>query len=237
MNGPNLIHDIGITKDNIIILDLPLQFSLTNIIFSEFPIDINKGERSRIGIMNRKTYNVEWYYLKENEIIFHIANSWEEKKGKVIIIYVICYNIEKFDITKLEKQRPILKRIKINRETKKIKIKKVSNNTGELPIIEDNKVGKRCEYIYYSNISEKGFDGIIRHEIKTQEEQIYKFPEGMYGGESAIYDKYIINILYDEKNKRSKLIIYNKDTFELLNLIDLRCRIPFGFHGKIINLN
>jgi carotenoid cleavage dioxygenase len=237
ISGQRLIHDLGITKNKVIILDLPLEFSLTNIIMSNFPIHINKNGISKIGILDRNLYNIEWYKLENNEIIFHIANSWEIKNGKYIIIYAFCYDVNNLDIKKLESQRPLLKKFTINTHNKKVKIEIVSNIYGELPVIEDNLTGKECDFIYYSKICNNGFDGIVKHNTKTKEQNIIEFPKNMYGGECAIYDNYIINILYDITDKKSKLAIYDKNTLKLNNLIDLNCRIPFGFHGKIVKFD
>lgn len=237
ISGPRVIHDIGITKNKVIILDLPLEFSLKNVIMSEFPIHVNYDGESRIGIHDRKTSETEWYKIQNKDIIFHIANSWEQNNGRYIIIYVFCYDINSFNIKEMEKQRPILKRIIIDRDLKITKIKEVSKFNGELPIVEDNEIGKKCEYIYYSRINENGFDGIIRHDIKTKQEDIINFGDGLYGGECAIYQDFIVNILYNINTKKSELVIYDKNTLKLMNRIDLKCRIPFGFHGKILDIN
>jgi len=236
LSGSNIIHDVGITKNNIIILDLPLEFSLKNVLLSQFPINVNKSNISKIGILDKKTYFLKWYKLKEHEIIFHIANCWERKNGKYIIIYAFCYDIENLNIKELHTQRPKLKRFVINTETKQIKKTIMSEYYGELPIIEDKSVGEKCEYIYYSKISDERFDGIIRHNVETGEEILIKFPNNMSGGESAIYENYIINLLYSVEENKSKLAIYDKNNLTLINLIDLKCRIPFGFHGRIIDL-
>lgn len=236
LKSPRLIHDIGITKNKVLILDLPLEFSIMNVIMSEFPIGVNSDGKSSIIILDRNTKKIETIEIEDTEIIFHIANSWETDDGKYIIMYVFSYDIDTFNIKELETQRPQLKRLIIDTKTKKAKVKNVSENYGELPIVEDYLVGKRTNYLYYSKISDNGFDGIVKHDTKTKKETIRKFPEGMYGGESAIHDNYIINVLYNIKDNKSKLAIYNKSTLELIKLIDLGCRVPFGFHGKIIKL-
>lgn len=211
-----VIHDLGITKSNVIILDLPLEFNLINVLKNAFPIGVTK--KSRVGILNRKTHNLKWINLPHDEIIFHIAHSWEEEN------VAFCYNPETFDIQHLEYQRPYLKKIIISNNS--ILIKKVSKNPGELPIYDTD-----TESIYYSQISEKGFNAIVKHNIYSNKEDIVYFEEGLYGGEVAIYDKYLLNIIYCEKEKVSSIFIYNKYTLSLIKIIKLGVRIPFGFHG------
>lgn len=234
LSKSTIIHDVGITQTKVLILDLPLEFNLINIFLSKFPICVNLNYNSRIGLLDRKTKNLEWITLPNHEVIFHIANSWETECN--IIIYAICYDPNTFDIESLEKMRPVLKKITIDKITQDCKIYIVSKNYGEMPVIDNKYVGKNVDYIYYSKISNNGFDAIVKHDTKLNKEQIVYFPKDMYGGESAIHENYILNIVYSTVNKSSSLLIYDKNTLELLYNVDLKCRIPFGFHGQVIDL-
>lgn len=235
LQNSTIIHDLGITKNKVIILDLPLQFHLTNVLISQFPIGVNMTSSSSIGLLDKISNEIIWYKLPFNQIIFHIANSWEEQDN--VIIYVFCYEPSDFDIKHLETQKPTLKKIVINTLSNFVTISNVSKLYGELPIIEDLYIGKKCEYIYYSKISKRGFNAIVKHHVPTGNETIKYFPNGMYGGECALYNNYIINIVFSTQDKLSSLLIYDKNSLELLFNVNLKCRIPFGFHGKIFDFN
>lgn len=228
-----IIHDLGITSTKIIILDLPLEFNFTNVLFSNFPLGINNNSTSSIGLLDKITNNLVWYLLPFNQIIFHIANSWEQDDN--VIIFAFCYEPEHFDVKHLESQRPKLKKIVINTLSHSCLIIPVSSLFGELPVIEDCFVGKPCDYIYYSKISDNGFDAIVKYHVPSQTETIKYFPTNMFGGECALYNNYIINIVFSSTEHISRLLIYDKYTLELLYNINLKCRIPFGFHGKVFD--
>lgn len=235
LNKSTIIHDVGLTKNKVVIIDHPLHFDLKNVIFSQFPIGVNLSYNTSIGLLDKISNNLFWYQLPSNQIIFHIANSWEENNN--IIIYAICYEPQNFNIKSLETQTPSLKKIIINTSVNHIDVTSVSNLYGELPIIEDHYIGKECDYIYYSKISDRGFDGIVKHHVSTGNEIVKFFPKNMYGGECALYKDYIINIVFSSLEQLSRLLIYDKFSLQLLYNINLQCRIPFGFHGKIFDFN
>lgn len=237
LTGSSIIHDVGITKHKIIILDLSLEFSLSNVLFANFPIHVNKQRVSRIGILSKKSDKLIWIPLSEPEVIFHIVNSWEENGGKTIIMYAFSYDTENFDIKHLQTQRPKLKKFIIDITTKSCKSSFVSHFYGEFPVIKDNQIGKPIDTFYYSRISDTGFDAIIKHNVHTQQEDVIPFPKDTYGNECAIWGDYILNVVYCTETKHSRLLIYHLNSLSLISDIDLRCRIPFGFHCKIIEFS
>jgi carotenoid cleavage dioxygenase len=230
-----IIHDVGMTKNKVVILNLPLHFELMNVVLSQFPIGVNKNHSSSIGILDKISSKIVWYNLPFDQIIFHIANCWENDYN--IIIYAFCYEPESFNIKNLETQRPRLKKIIIDTLNNHVSIILVSKLYGELPVIQDNLTGKEPDYIYYSKISKHGFNAIVKHHVPTQNETIKYFPKYMYGGECALYNNYIINIGFSITDNLSRLLIYDKYTLELLFNINLKCRIPFGFHGKVFDFD
>ena len=219
-----VMHDFGLTHSKIILVDHPLEFNIINILKSSFPIGVTKG--MRIGILDRSTYELRWIKTLHDDIIFHIAHCYDDSDGK-IIMYAFCYDPDTFDIQQLELERPNLRRFEINLYENSCKARSVSKCRGELPVMDG-------DYIFYSRISDCGFDAIVRHDIKTNKEDIVYFGEKLYGGECAIYGNYIINILTTQTESLSKLVIYNKTTLQLDRCVSLGLRIPFGFHGLFI---
>lgn len=236
LNKASVIHDLGLTRNYLLILDLSLEFSLSNVLFSQFPIHVNKQSVSRFGLLDKNGSKITWVYLDNPEVIFHIANSWENDNGDVIL-YAFCYDTNTLDVKHLHTQRPRLKKFVIDIQEQTCSSVFVSNEFGEFPVIREHEVGKKSDIIYYSRISDTGLSGIIQHNVVSGKESFVPFPQNTFGSESAIYGDYIVNVVYCIITKRSRLLIYNIHTFELVADTPLKCRIPFGFHCKIIELS
>ncbi len=234
LDEPIIIHDFGITRSKYLVFHLPLKFHITNVLTSKFPIAYNKQLSSKLGIVDRTTSHTNWIPLPKNELIFHIACSWETSDR--IVVYAFCYDVDDFDIQQLHLQQPFLKKFTVCKTTNKVTVKLKSKHRGELPVIEDSCVGTYTRYIYYSKISDSGFCGIIKHDTSTSKEHIVHFPEGKYGGECAIHGEYIVNTLYCPARDCSSFVIYNKNTLQLISEIPLPHRIPFGFHGRFFDI-
>jgi carotenoid cleavage dioxygenase-like enzyme len=225
---PILIHDFGLTDNYVIVLDLPLQFNIWKILTSEFPIKYNSEMKSRMGLLDRRSNNIKWLEFKEPQMIFHIANTWEQ--NGVIVMYAFCYDTETFDINKMDKQRPILYKFTIKDDV--INSHKVGTCYGEFPEVVN--FGKQEKYIYYCKISELGFTGIIKHDTETDESISIELPENKYCGEVNIHKNKLLTYVYDVKKDKSELWIINTDSLQLEKQIKLNCRVPFGFHGLVL---
>jgi 9-cis-epoxycarotenoid dioxygenase len=222
LSRSTIIHDIGITSTKILIPDFPLEFRF----FAPFPLCVSRG--SRIGIVNRKNGQLQWIPLPQDEIVFHIAKTCEN--NNTIDMYAFLYNPVTFDIQQLHLQRPVLKKISLDLLKKSAVVSTVNDlPVGELPV-EDP--GDK-DVFYYSRISDNGFDAIVKYNVATGEKNIRPFGEGLYGGESAVYDQYLLNVVYVKREHVSRLMIFLKDSLELVASVDLGVRIPFGFHGCI----
>lgn len=76
--GPRLPHDMGLTKNYVILHDLPVVFSKEAMEKSMWNIT-NSGEPARFGVVPRNGTGdqVRWFET-EPCYIYHVINSWEE---------------------------------------------------------------------------------------------------------------------------------------------------------------
>jgi carotenoid cleavage dioxygenase len=85
-NGPS-IHDCALTANYVIIFDLPVTFSMKALIGGhKFPYRWNPAHRARVGLLRRDgdASDVTWHDV-DPCYVFHIANSYEDEDGRVII--------------------------------------------------------------------------------------------------------------------------------------------------------
>lgn len=85
-HGPS-IHDCSITRNFVIILDLPVTFSMKALIAGyKFPYRWNREHTARVGLLRRDgvASDVTWHAV-DPSYVFHVANSFEDEDGRVIV--------------------------------------------------------------------------------------------------------------------------------------------------------
>ena len=85
-DGPS-IHDCMITKNYVIVMDLPVTFSMPALIGGDtFPYRWNPKHAARIGLLPRegKGDEIIWCAV-EPCYIFHPANAYETEDGTVVM--------------------------------------------------------------------------------------------------------------------------------------------------------
>lgn len=85
-HGPS-IHDCALTEHYVVILDLPVTFSMTALVAGhKFPYRWNRYHQARVGLLprNGRGDQVTWHPV-DPCYVFHVGNSFEDGKGQVII--------------------------------------------------------------------------------------------------------------------------------------------------------
>ena len=239
---PIVIHDFSITENHIILMDLPLTWSISRLLTSTTPIYYDMTATCRIGLINRDTLNIKWFVLREKTVIFHFVNSWEE--DNILNIYAICYDYLSFDIYNLDKQHPVLKLFKVDLlqdpDTFIVDSSIVSHTPCEFPSIHSDNVGRYTEHFYYLKMGLHGFDGIIKYNTITKKETILKLKDGYTCGEVSVMDnERLITYVYNSVDKLSAIHVYDGEMMNEIPLlvVPLNHRIPIGFHGQFIKYN
>ncbi|WP_126174817.1 carotenoid oxygenase family protein [Tsuneonella rigui] len=85
-NGPS-IHDCALTKNYVVIFDLPVTFSMKALIGGhKFPYRWNREHRARVGLLRRDgdASDLTWHDV-EPAYVFHVSNSYEDDEGRLVI--------------------------------------------------------------------------------------------------------------------------------------------------------
>ena len=91
MGGPVSVHDCAITQRSIVLLDLPVTFSLDAAAAgASFPYRWEEGYRSRIGLLPRdgESTEVVWHDI-EPCYVFHPMNAFDEPDGDGVVVDVV----------------------------------------------------------------------------------------------------------------------------------------------------
>ena len=235
-----IVHDFISSDDSLIIIDSPLVINFSNIFKKSMPVFLDTSKKTIINVLDKKTLDINKYYINTGFYIFHYADYKET--DNIIEIYASQY--DKLDFSELNingKYRKIL----INRETKQASIIK-NNQLEEMNLEFPVKYGDKVVFRNMKNKQSVGF-------VVCKELEIIKcinLTNKTISGEPAI--KYINNIPYliafaftpllvenvqkrnNEKNNSGFLIIIDMNTYEVIE-IPINETIGIGFHATFIS--
>ncbi len=259
--GPRIPHDMGITENYSILMDLPLVYDMEVMATRGRALPIFKRELpSRFGVLPRygdgKT--VRWF---EGEpcYIYHVINAWEEGDE---IIMDCCINPEptpqdklKKGASKVEKLNAYLRieahlhRYHFNLVTGETREYPLDDRPTEFPLMNSAYLGQKSRYAYnqhFDNSEKLRFDGLVKYDTQEQTAKIHWYGEGRFGSESPFVpregskeedDGYVISFVTDERDGKSEVIILDAKNVdkEPVARILLPQRVPLGFHACWVN--
>jgi len=93
LEKPVMTHDMAITENYSILLDLPLVFDVRNIMQNKFPFGYDPGHPARIGLLPRQGGSVEWFPV-ESCNVFHTVNAYEDSATGEVVLHGGRYECE-----------------------------------------------------------------------------------------------------------------------------------------------
>ena len=249
--GPRLPHDMAITENFSILMDLPLTQDAAAARQGRHKISFDRGTPSRFAVIPRRGIEVRWFEA-EPCYIYHVVNAFEE--GRTIVLDV-CR------VTRPEPQptRPgplgkllgylrldaRLHRYVFDLDTGTTTETRLDDANTEFPSIDTRMTGRPARYAYTVHIADTEtvlFDGLLRYDRVTGERQDHRFGPGRYGSEAPFAprdgstgedDGYLVSFVTDGRTGRSEV--------EILDAADLPAgpvarvllpqRVPVGFHA------
>lgn len=249
-----MIHDFVITRNYAVVPVFPAVASLASL--KRGRIAEWKPEQGAFIYVIEKSGEQKTVRRFEMPLcyIYHYANAYED--GSAIIIDAVRYDRlplmgndadnrgELFART----NNGILTRFRLDLATGKVEQTPLSlDHYVEFPVIDGRVAGEKYDYTFTGaarGMTEGGFfDGqasfhLSKGKVKAE---VHEFPFGHFGGEPIFVPTgrpgqpkgYLLNIIYDSKNAKSYLGIFEADKLDKKPLceIGLPHRIPYGFHG------
>ena len=257
-DGPS-IHDCQITRNYVLIMDLPATFSLKRLMAGyAFPYDWNPGHGARVGLMPRRgtADDIMWCELEEPCYVYHPANAFEDEDGTVIMDVVVHQSTyeesphgpggrwARFERWSMSPAGgPVMRRI-------------LDDRAQEFPRYDER---RSCQPYRYAYTMELGTDEsgafvatgqrLFKHDLETGDRQARDFGAGRHPGEFVFVprdpdttdslaedDGWLVGLVVDGTAGTTELHILNADDFEGPSqaVIYLPHRIPPGFHGNWI---
>ncbi len=249
-DGPS-IHDCMITQNYVIILDLPVTFSMKTLLAGHpFPYAWNPDHKARVGLLPKEGTNADVIWCDvEPCYVFHPCNAFETADGKVILD--VCAHDTMFAESKIgpDSARTPFERWTIDPATHSTARTVIDADSQEFPRPNEALMGKPYRFAYAMSLPD-GFDAaspnqskLYKHDLEAGSRQVHDFGSGHIPGEFVFVPKaggiaeddgwlmgYVVNIA----EETSDLVILDAANFEgsPQAVIHIPHRIPPGFHGN-----
>jgi carotenoid cleavage dioxygenase-like enzyme len=251
VKNPAYVHSFAQTEQFIIIVESPLRLSAADLILGTKPYvkcyqwHDHMGTRFLVVSKQDGSYFVCDY---ENRFFFHQVNAFES--GDVIELDLLTYpDATILDSLRLENLRtggkvPISQpeRIQINLKTKEVRGAYLDSCGMELPRINHRGFDcRRYRFVYGAGASSSTsfFDSLVKLDSEAGSHIKWSRPNCYYseplfvprtGGEVED-DGVLLCIELDGRQKRSRLIIVDARSMQLMAETPTSNTVPFGFHA------
>jgi carotenoid cleavage dioxygenase-like enzyme len=257
-DGP-MMHDFALTHRYVVLLDLPVTFSLNAVTAGEeLPYVWNPAHQARVGLLPRDgSADVRWIEI-DPCWVFHTLNAYDD--GDNVVLDLCQYN-GSFDVSTLwAAHGPVtLDRWTIDPAAGRLTQRRLDDRGQEFPRVDDRMISRRHRYGYSAVIgeviraitvsgdfSDDAFaNALLRHDLERGTVQTHEFGRNAAVGEavfapssaqSAEDDGYVMAFVHDPERSASDLVILAAQDFtgEPVATVHLPARIPLGFHGSWI---
>ncbi|WP_375288490.1 carotenoid oxygenase family protein [Sphingomonas sp.] len=251
-HGPS-IHDCAITARYVLILDLPVTFSMRALIGGHaFPYQWNPDHPARVGLLPRggTAADVIWCPV-DPAYVFHVANAYDAEDGKVVLD--VCAYASMFaEATGGPNGRSLgLERWTIDPGARTVTRRTIDASPQEFPRPDERRFGKPYRYAYtmalpnHADAEFIGATALYKHDLEAGTRETHTFGDGHYPGEfvfvpaapeSAEDEGWLIGLVVDLANETTDLVILDAQKFAGPPVASIRIphRVPPGFHGNWI---
>jgi len=253
-DGPS-IHDCMITKNYVIVMDLPVTFSMTLLIMGEsFPYRWNPKHAARIGLLPRegKGSDIIWCDV-EPCYIFHPANAYETEDGKVVMDACVHNNMFADGQKGPNASFTTFESLEIDPAARKVARTLIDKTPQEFPRPDERRIGQPYRYAYTVALPDEdipmwmGASRLYKHDLGARKREVHDFGEGSLPGEFVFVpahakagedEGWLIGYVIDTAADTTGLVILDAQDFAgpPVATITIPHRIPPGFHGNWIPL-
>lgn len=249
-HGP-MVHDCALTQDHVVILDLPVTFSLKQALQGgALPYAWNPRHEARVGLLPRhgEGGGVRWFSV-DPCFVFHTANAHDLADGGAVLDVVVHGRM--FDRSRQgpEDQEVTFERWTLNARTRRVEREVLSRERQEFPRFDERRTGQPYRYAYTVGISvsQPEPNALYRHDVQTGETTTHYYGPRQLSGEvvfvprhagAAENEGWLLSYVHDLDGGPSSVVILNAEDLDAAPqaVIELPVRVPLGFHGNWIAL-
>jgi carotenoid cleavage dioxygenase-like enzyme len=239
-----MVHDVEITRNFIVVLDMPVTLQPEIHPGHPFPYLWNANRPARVGLLPRSgdLEGLEWFEVPPC-FVFHIVNSYEE--GGEVVVDVVRHP-RSFDRNPLwpDEGPPNLVRWTLNLTNGQVTERILDEHRGEFPRINDSRSGQNYRYTYSAHWWGDRLETApaYKHDVRNGRTEVRDFGpccaalEPVFvprAGATEEDDGYVMAYVYNGRRTASDVVIWSARDFTgpALAIVELPVRVPFGFHG------
>jgi carotenoid cleavage dioxygenase-like enzyme len=251
--GPRLPHDMGLTENYVILHDLPVTFTESGLRRSQWTIQ-QDDRPARFGVAPRNGRGdaIRWFET-DPCYIYHVVNSWEDGDDVVMHACRMVPNGLKPNraygpytaMAMVLALHAVPVEWRMNMRTGAVKYRQLDDRTGEFPVINLDRMGRKSRYSYNVSIPTVDtlrFDGLYKYDLESGACETYKYASGVFGSEPGFAprvgakdedDGYLVGFTINENTGNSEVEILNAKDIAAgpIGRVILPCRVPAGFHA------
>lgn len=248
-HGPS-VHDCMITASSVVVLDLPVTFSLPALVAGyTFPYAWNPAHDARVGLLGRQAPgdSVVWCQV-EPCYVFHPCNAWDLSDGRVVMDVVAHATMFEHD-----RQGPVsatahFERWTIDPASRRVTREVIDDSPQEFPRPDERFVGQPYRHAWAASLQRAGggFAGgpcLIHHDLQAGTRRVHDFGPGCHVGEFVFEprhpgadegDGWLMGLVTDAAAGTTDFVIL--DALDMSArpqaVVHLPHQVPAGFHGN-----
>ena len=252
-HGPG-IHDCMITRHHVIVLDLPVTFSMPTLLAGyPFPYKWNPEHKARVGVLNKTAPGSEIVWCDVQPCyVFHPCNGFEAPDGTITLDVVAHATMFDDSLIGPTAKSSAFERWTINPAARSVVRKVIDDQPQEFPRPDERRLGQPYRHAYTAGLKRDG-EGqfvpdqmLIKHDLVSATRQLHDFGPHHHVGEFVLVPRhadaaeddgwlmgYVVNAA-DPARITTDFVILNAQDFSgpPQAVVSLPHRIPGGFHGN-----
>jgi carotenoid cleavage dioxygenase-like enzyme len=247
-NGPS-IHDCALTRRFVVILDLPVTFSMKALLEGhKFPYRWNPEHRARVGLLRRDggANDITWHDV-DPAYVFHVGNSFEDEAGRVVIDCAAYETMFDGEVSGPVGRSLGLERWTIDPQGGQVERRTLDPRPQEFPRPDERYFAQSYRYAWAMALPEAdnaefvGAAPLIRHDLELGTRTVRDFGLDAVIGEFVFVpraanapegDGWVMGYVIDRASGTTDLAILDATTLEDVGRVHVPHVIPPGFHGN-----
>jgi carotenoid cleavage dioxygenase len=250
--APVMMHDMAMSENHVLFLDLPIRFSLEDALEGNMPFAWSDEHDARIGVMPRNGGNgdVKWFSI-EPCFMFHTLNAYDEGDSVVLDTCRSTAIWRKAGEMAGDSELSFY-RYTCNMKTGAVKEEQLFDRRLEFPRVADERMGQkqRCGFCLdlgdSADMEQPDFRGNLKINFETGETQLHETGPGRNSTEAVFVpaegadpdsdEGYVMSYVHDENTGKTDFVVLDATdmTKEPIAKVTLPQRVPYGFHGNFI---